>query len=142
MSLIGKLFGSSNENNEIARIRKIIEKFIEASFLGLAHLDNKNPNQGEITLLYMFGAIDMLCQVNGLDNNVTLDLFKSMLKDELGEYGDEEAQVLLNEIIQATSEEDGQELMREGGEALRTWLSGEDAAAPHRLTEILMERNP
>ena len=142
MSLFGKLFGNRNKNDEITRIRKIIEKFVEVSFLGLTHLDKRNPDKGKIILLYMFGALDMLCQVNNLDENTTLALFKNILKEELGEYTDEQSQVLLNEIVQASDEQEGQELMKEGGDALRTWLIGEDVASPHRLTEILMERTP
>ena len=58
MSFFGKLFGNRNENDEITRIKKIMEKFIEVSFLGLVHLDKRSPNQGKTVLLYMFGALD------------------------------------------------------------------------------------
>lgn len=136
------MFGGLNKKNEVVRVRKIIEKFVEVSFLSLTHIDSKSPDQGRITLLYMFGALDMLSQVKGLDTNITLELFKNMLKEELGGYSEEEAQVILREIIQATAEQEGQNLMKEGGEAIRTWLIGEDSAAPHRLTEILLKLDP
>jgi hypothetical protein len=91
-------------------------------------------------LLYMFGAVDMLCQVHNIEEKVTMNLFENLLKDELGEYNAEQAQVLLRAVIQASAATEGQQMMKEGAEALRAWLTGVDVAAPHRLTEILMEK--
>lgn len=142
MSFLGKLLGH-RKDDEITRIRKIMGTFIGASFLGRAHPDRRGADQEKIVLLYMLGALDMLCQAHKQDAKTTLTLFESLLKgEELGGYSDEEAQVLLNGVVKASDEQDGKELMDEGAEALRTWLIGENVAAPHRLTEILMERTP
>jgi len=82
----------------------------------------------------------MLCLVFNTEKKVNLNLFENLLKDELAEYDAEQAQVLLRAVIQASATTEGKKMMKEGAEALRAWLTGVDVAAPHRLTEILMEK--
>jgi len=117
-----------------------MDKFIEASFISLGSFDKKDSAQGMTVLLYMFGAVDMLCQVHNIEEKLTLNLFENLLKEELGEYNAEEAQVLLRTVIQASAASEGQQMMKEGAEALQAWLTGIDIVAPHRLTEILMDK--
>ena len=140
MTFLRKLFGKRESRDDIMRIRAIMEKFIEASFISLGSFDRKDSAQGMTVLLYMFGAVDMLCQVHNIEEKVTLNLFENLLKEELGEYNAEQAQVLLRAVIQASAATEGQQMLKEGAEALRAWLTGGEVAAPHRLTEILMEK--
>ncbi len=138
MGLFRKFFGKSKKENSASSVRAIMGKFIEASFATLNNDAEKNKNEGMTILLYMFGAVDMLCQVKSVDENVTLTLFSSMLQNELGEYSNEEAQALLSAVVEASAQDRGQDVMKEGGEALRAWLVGSEPGAPFRLTEILM----
>ena len=141
MRLFDKFFGKKKDDDNFVRIRSILEKFIEATFLTLNDADKKDSSQGMTILLYMFGAVDMLCQFKGMDENTTLILFNEMLKNELGEYTDEQAQALLTEVIRVSAQTEGQQLMKEGGEALRSWLVKSDPRAAFRLTEILMAKD-
>ena len=140
MTFLRKMFGKRESLDDITRIRTIIDKFIEASFIPLGSFDRENSAQGMTVLLYMFGAVDMLCQVHNIEEKLSLSLYENLLKEELGEYNAKEAQVLLSVVIQASAASEGQQMMKEGAEALQAWLTGVDVAAPHRLTEILMDK--
>lgn len=140
MGLFSKLFGQKDDRDPVVRVRAIMERFIEACFLTLGSHRKKDASEGLVVLLFMLGAIDMLCQVNGVEEQTSLALFESMLKDELGGYSDEEARTVLREVVQATADSDSQRIIQEGAESLRTWLIGEDISAPHRLTELLNAR--
>ncbi|MEX2162852.1 MAG: hypothetical protein WD823_01235 [Sulfuricaulis sp.] len=140
MSFFRKLFGKREESNNVAHVRAILEKFIEASFIPLSGIDEKSSSHGMTILLYMFGAVDMVCQVKGVDQQTTMLLFNEMLQNELGEYTDKEAEALLKEVIKASAEPEGQQLMKEGAEALRLWLTESDLAVPYRLTELLKSK--
>ena len=140
MGLFSKLPGQKDDLDPVVRVRAIMGVFIEACFLTLGSHRKKDPSEGLVVLIFMLGAIDMLCQVTGVEKRTSLALFESMLKDELGDYSDEEAHTLLRAVVQATADSDSQRIMEEGAESLRTWLIREDVAAPHRLTELLNSR--
>jgi len=114
-----------------------MQRFSEACFLTLDSQRTKDPADRLVVLLFMLGAIDMLCQVNDVEKRTSLTLFESMLKEDLGGYSDEDARVVLRGVVKATADSDCQHVMKEGADSLRTWLIGEDIAAPHRLTELL-----
>lgn len=141
MSFFRKFFGKSKEDSNFVSARAILEKFIEVSFIPLNSMDEKSSREGMTILLYMFGAVDMVCQVKNVDEQTTLVLFNEILKNELGEYTDEQAEALLREVVKASAEPEGQQLMKEGAEALRSWLTDSDPAAPFRLTELLISKN-
>lgn len=124
----------------VVNVRAIMERFSYACFLTLDSQRTKDAGDRLVILLFMLGALDLLCQVNGVEKRRSLTLFESMLKDvkyDLGGYSDENARKVLQGLVKATADKDGQFIMREGAESLRTWLIGEDIAAPHRLTELL-----
>ncbi len=124
------------DRNPVNQVRRIIEEFIKASFLWIGNQSNKYSSKGLEILLYMFGAVDMISQIKGINEKDTLDLFQNMLQEELGEYSAEEANVILRTVVEATKKPENQQVMKHGGEALRLWLLG-DVTAPRKLYEIL-----
>lgn len=136
MKILSKLFGRKEDRTSLIRVRAIMGPFIKACFLTLGERQ-KDSSEGLVLLLFMLGAVDMLCQVHDIDKEGYLALFEIMLRDELGGYSDVEARIVLDAVIQATAENDSRRTMKEGAESLRMWLLGEDVAAPHRLTELL-----
>ena len=140
MSFFRKFFGNHEESNNVARARAILEKFIEISFMPMIDIEEKSSRQGMTTLLYMFGAVDMICQVKGVDEQTTMMLFTKMLQNELGEYTGEQAEALLREVVKISAEPEGQQLMKEGAEAIRLWLTDSDPSAPLRLKKLLMSK--
>lgn len=135
-----KLLGRKDNPSPEMRVRAIMERFNNACFLTLRDDREKNESEGLLVLLFMLGATDMLCQVNGIEKQTRLALFESMLKNELGGYSDEEAHTVLEAVLQVMADGDSQRIMKEGAESLRAWLLGQDVAAPHRLAELLSSR--
>lgn len=140
MNFFQKFFGKTEESNNVARARTILEKFIEASFIPLSDVEERSSSQGMTILLYMFGAVDMVCQVKGVDEQRTMVLFNELLQNELGEYTGKQADTLLKEVIKASAEPEGQQLMKEGAETLRLWLTDGEPSAPLRLKRLLMSK--
>lgn len=143
MSIFGRwLAGRKGKEapDPIVRVRGLMGGFIEACFVSIDAENHRRPSDGRTTLLFMFGAVDMLCQVNEIDERASLELFESMLQDELGEFSPEQAHAVLVEVIQATTDSGGKRIMREGAESIRGWLTGTVPLAPHRLIELLGER--
>jgi len=138
MKLLEKLFGKRKEPSPTQRVRGIMQHFVEASHVALDTARFQTPEHGQMYLTYMFGAVDMLCQVNHLDGAQTVTLFQGLLEDLLGGYSPDEAKQLTQIILRASGDPDGQRLMREGGESVRLWIGGA-ALAPHRLQELLSE---
>lgn len=138
MNLLGKLFGKKKELSPTQRVRGIMQHFVEASHIGLDAAHLQTPEHGQMYLTYMFGAVDMLCQVNQLDNANTVVLFQGLLEDLLGGYSPEEAKQIIQVVLRASGNPDGQRIMREGGESVKRWIDGV-TLAPHRLQELLLE---
>jgi hypothetical protein len=136
IKFFSKLLGRKAPISPEAKVRAIMERFNYACFVGLPE-SPKNESEGLLVLLFMLGATDMLCQVNGLERQACLPLFESMLKNELGDYSDEEAHSVMDAVLQATADSESQGMMKEGAESLRTWLIGQDIAGPSRLAELL-----
>ena len=138
MNILGKIFGKKKELSPTQRVQGIMQHFVEASHVGLAAAHLQTPEHGQMYLTYMFGAVDMLCQVNQLDDAKTVVLFQGFLEDLLGGYSPEEAKQLTQVVLRASGNTDGQRIMREGGESVRMWIGGV-TLAPHRLQERLSE---
>lgn len=113
-----------------------MHNFIEACMLGLETSQTKSPSHGMAFLLFMLGAVDMLSQTQGIDEKDTLILFRDLLREDLGGYSEEDANALLNTVVQASGDAEGHHFMREGAETIKRWMSGVPGA-PHRLSEIL-----
>lgn len=137
MKLFGKLFGKK-EPSPTQRVRGIMQHFVEASHVALDVARLQTPKHGQMYLTYMFGAVDMLCQVNQIDNAKTVALFEGLLEDLLGGYSPDESKQLTQVVLRASGNTNGQHIMREGAEAVRLWISGV-TLAPHRLQELLSE---
>ena len=132
------VFGKKKELFSTQQVRGIMQHFVEASYMGLDNARMQTPEHGKMCLTYMFGAVDMICQVNQFDSAKTVALFQGLLEDILGEYSPEEAKQLTQVVLKASDTPDGQRIMREGGESLRMWIDGM-TLAPHRLQELLLE---
>jgi hypothetical protein len=113
-----------------------MHNFIEACMLGLETDKTKSPSHGMAFLLFMLGALDMLSQTQGINEKNTLILFRDLLREDLGGYSEEDANALLNTVVQASGDSQGQNFMREGAETIKLWMSG-IPNAPYRLSEIL-----
>jgi len=128
-------------DSPIPRIRRTIQLFEEVSTVEIDPTILQNVERdkaGIVMLLYMFGALDILCQSQNIDTKRTLMLFQSLLQDELGNYSDEDAKTLIQAIAQASATPYGKEIMKEGAESIRLWING--LALPHhRLSETLRE---
>lgn len=138
MNLSRDLFKKKKKLSFTERVRGIMQHFVETSHLGMDAALLQAPEHGQLYLTYMFGAVDMLCQVHQFDTAKTVELFRGLLGDLLGGYSSEEAKQLTQVVLQASGTPDGQRIMTEGGEAIRMWISGA-ALAPHRLQELLSE---
>jgi len=138
MKLFEKLFGKKKEMSPTQRVRGIMQHFVEASHVGMDASRLQTPEHGQTYLTYMFGAVDMLCQMHQLDDAKTVGLFQGLLENLLGDYSPEEAKQLTQVVLRASSTPDGQRIMTEGGESIRMWISGA-TLAPHRLQELLSE---
>jgi hypothetical protein len=115
-----------------------MQHFAEASHIGLNTDRLQTPEHGQIYLTYMFGALDMLCQVNQIDDRSTVAMFQGLLEDILGGHSPDEAKQLTQVILHVSTNPEGQRIMKEGGEAVQAWIKGA-ALAPHRLKELLVE---
>lgn len=113
-----------------------MHNFIEACMLDLEASKTNSPSHGMAFLLFMLGAVDLLSQRQSIDEKDTLILFRDLLRNDLGGYSEEEANTLLNTIVQASGELQGHHFMEEGAETIKLWISGVPNA-PHRLSEIL-----
>ena len=138
MSFFRKFFGKNSSGDILVRVRAIMEKFIEVSLVTVPV--ERDPDQGKIILVYMFGALDFLCQWKEVDEKTTLTFFKELLKNELGDYTCEQAEIILREVVKVSAEAEGQLLMKEGAETLKAWLADTEPGAPFRLTEILISK--
>jgi len=137
MTFLGKIFNRKPELTPCQRVRGIIKIFDNASMTGL--LDPKlmeGTNHIKAYLLYMFGAVDMISQVNKLSSKETLEVFESMLQNEISNQTPDSAKGLARMVISESATQAGQTLMQEGGNALKYWIQGV-TLAPHRLQEIL-----
>lgn len=140
MGILGKWFGRKDAPTPTARVRGLMGGFIEACFITIdAKSRKQKSSDGRLMLLFMLGAIDMLCQVHDIDKKTSLALFESMLQAELGGYTPAQARAVLVEVVRATADSDGKRLMHEGAESIREWLTGISPMAPHRLSELLSE---
>jgi hypothetical protein len=124
MNLFGKLFGKKKELSSTQRVRGIMQRFIEASYVGMDADRLQTPEHERFYLTYMFGAVDMLCQANQIDYMNTVALFQGLLDDLLGGYSPEEANQITQVVLRASGTPDGQRIMREGSEAVRMWSGG------------------
>lgn len=136
MGLFKSIFKKKTQLTPTKKVKGIMQRFALVSFVGIDPSKMKNEEAGQLCLIYMFGAVDMLCQSHQLGPESTIDLFQSMLQEELGDYSPEEAKKVAQVTIRASAEPSGKDIMREGGEALRMWIAGV-ALAPHRLQELL-----
>lgn len=139
MRIFGRWFGRKDTPDPITRVRGLMGGFIEACFVTIDAKSRQNSRDGRLMLLFMLGAIDMLCQVHEIDKRASLALFESMLQEELGAYTPAQARAVLLEVVRATTDSDGQRIMREGAESIRGWLTGISPLTPHRLSELLSE---
>ena len=133
-----KLFGKNKELSPTEQVRGIMQYFIEASYIGLGNSRFQTVEHGLMCLTYMFGSVDMLCQANQIDSAKTIAIFQGLLEDLLGGYAPDDAKQIMREVLRASCNPDGQRIMREGAESVRSWICGETLAA-HRLEELLSE---
>lgn len=140
MSIFTRSLGRKDTPDPITRVRGLMGGFIEACFLTINAQSTKDPGDGLLMLLFMLGAVDILCQVHDVDKRASLALFESMLQDELGGYTPAQAHAVLRDVVQATTDSDGKSVMQEGAESIRSWLTGISSLAPHRLSELLSAR--
>lgn len=138
MNLFGKLFGKKKELSPFEQMRGIMQRFIEASHIGMDSAGLRTPEHGQLYLTYMFGAVDMLCQTHQIDDVKTVALFQELLEDLLGGYSPEEAKRLTQVVLRGSGTPDGQKIMREGAETIKMWIGGV-TLAPHRLQELLSQ---
>lgn len=141
MGILGKWFSRKDAPTPTARVRGLMGGFIEACFITIDGKSRQKSSDGRLMLLFMLGAIDMLCQVHEIDEKASLALFESMLQAELGGYTPAQARAVLVEVVRATTDSDGKRLMHEGAESIREWLTGISPLAPHRLSELLSEHD-
>jgi hypothetical protein len=138
MNILGRLFNKKKEPLPTQRVRGIMQNFVETSHVALDTTRLQTPEHGQIYLTYMFGAVDMLCQINQIDDVKTVALFQGLLEDMLGSYSPEEAKQLTQTVLRVSGNPDGQRIMKEGGESVKLWIGGV-TLAPHRLKELLSE---
>ena len=136
MNIIRKIFAKRANVSPLWQVHRIMHNFIEACLLGLEESKTKSSSHGMAFLLFMLGAVDMLSQTQGIDEKDTLILFRDLLKEDLGGYSEEDADTLLNTVVQASGDAQGHHFMKEGAETIKLWISGVQSA-PHRLSEIL-----
>ena len=124
MNLFAKLFGKKKELSALQRVRGTMERFIEASHIGMNSDGLQTPEHGQLYLTYMFGAVDMLCQTHHVDDVNTITFFQGLLEDLLGGYSPEEAKRLTQVVLHGSGTPDGQRIMREGAETIKMWIGG------------------
>ncbi len=110
--------------------------FVEMSLLLVDGEKLETQETGKLYLTYMFGAVDALGQLNELDEETTISLFRSLLEDFMGGYSPDEAKELTQEILRQSITPYGQVIMGEGGNAVLKTLKG-DKNASLRLFELL-----
>jgi len=59
MGFFRKIFGGHEDATPIMRVQRIMQKFIEASFIGLESSAITSPSQGLTMLLYMKADVAM-----------------------------------------------------------------------------------
>lgn len=106
-----------------------MQTYIEASLLTVNPENCVGVEKGLALQLWTFGAIDYLCQLKELDEKDTLKIYKEILMNELGEYSEKEAEVMINSVISATGKPENKHIMKQSGDCLQLWITGEVPAA-------------
>jgi hypothetical protein len=134
--LSGLFGGKKKELSPPQRVREIMRLFVETSLLLVDGENLETPEDGQLYLTYMFGAVDALGQLHELDESSTVSLYQNLLEDFMGEYSPDEANELTQATLRHSITPDGQNIMSEGGNAVMKTLAG-DQNASLRLFELL-----
>jgi hypothetical protein len=119
-------------------VAKQAQLFTEASMLlvNRSTLEKDVPRIG--AALFIAGAIDYLAQKSQLNDIEYLSVTSAIVQGaDLMTEG--EAYTFTDDLPQLSESSFGKSAMMKGGEAIRTWLSGNDDMAPAKLSQYVEE---
>jgi len=144
MGFFNSLFGRHDKDQELAdRVPDLIGPFIDCAMLAVNVVEKKTgrplPEFSQLTILvFVFGALDELCQCLKLNEQETLRIFRKLLVTKLGSESGEKAERLFQMVVRLSSMKEGQRALVTGGRAHADWRVGEKMA-PLILGALLQE---
>lgn len=144
MGFFNALFGKQDKRRElVGRVPDLIGPFIDCAMLAVDVVKKKTgqplPEFSQLTILvFIFGALDELCQCLKLNEQETLQIFRRLLMGKLGAQSEQNAQSLFQIVVRLSSMKEGQRALATGGQAHADWRVG-DKLAPVRLGSLLEE---
>lgn len=144
MRFFNGLSGKQDKRQElVGRVPDLIGPFIDCAMLAIDVVEEKTgqplPDFSQLTILvFVFGALDELCQRLKLNEQETLQIFRKLLMDKLGAQSEQNAQSLFQMVVRLSSMREGQRVLVTGGQAHADWRVG-DKMAPVRLGMLLEE---
>ena len=126
----------------IENIPELISPFIDSANLAVNIVEKAKgitlPAEFQlIFFLFVFGALDDLCQVLKISPEDTLEIFKEILKLDLGAKNDDLAKGFFDIVVETSSTTEGEEIMKLGGQAYSNWRRGDSMAPVESLSRIL-----
>jgi len=144
MGFFNRLFRKQDKRGElVGRVPDLIGPFIDCAMLAVDVVKKKTgqplPEFSQLTILvFVFGALDELCQCLELNEQETLQIFRRLLMSKLGAQSEEKAQSLFQMVVKLSSMKEGHGALVTGGKAHADWRVG-DTMAPVRLGALLEE---
>jgi hypothetical protein len=119
-------------------VAKQAQLFTEASTLLVNRTILKKDVPRIGAALFIAGAIDYLAQKSQLNDIEYLSVTSAML-ETAGLMTEGEAETFADDLPQLSSTAFGKAAMVKGGQTIQAWLSGNDDAAPARLSQYVEE---
>ena len=144
--MIGGLCGKTEcmgTNIKLKRkIPELINPFIDSANLAVSIVEKtKNstlPSDYQLVFfLFVFGALDDLCQILKIGQKDTLDILNEIVLSQLGNGNKKLAKGFFKIVVETSSKNEGEGIMRIGGQAHSEWRRGDSMAPVESLSRIL-----